>query len=89
MSGMFGQASNYDQLAILNAHKLTDDDYKTGVLTHFTGEALAGVQHKVLWLTSNVSLTAWNFQDMCHIVHYNLPANVTAYVLCSTIAHGA
>ena len=89
MSGMFRQASDYDQLAILNEHKLTDDDCKTGVLTHFTGEALAGAQHEVLWLVSNASLTAWDFQDMCHIMHYNLPANATAYVLCSTIAHGA
>jgi hypothetical protein len=89
MSGMFRQASNYDRLAILNKHKLTDDDYKTGVLTRFTGEALAGAQHEVLWLASNASLTAWNFQDVCHVVHYDLPADATAYVLRSTIARGA
>ena len=72
MSGMFRQASDYDQLAILNKHKLTDDDYKTGVLTRFTREALAGARHEVLWLASNVSLTAWDFQDVCHVVHYDL-----------------
>ena len=88
MPGMF-TCSSYNQLAILNEHKLTDDDYKTGVLSCFRGEALAGAQHEVLWLMSHVSLTAWNFQDMCHVVHYDLPTDAAAYVLCSTIAHSA
>ena len=40
--------SRYEHLAVLNKHKLTDDDYKTGVLTRFEGKYNAGAQQEVL-----------------------------------------
>ena len=54
-----------------------------------TGEALAGAQHEVLWLASSASLTDWNFQDVRHVIHYDLPSDAVTYVLRSTIARGA
>ena len=81
--------STYENLAVLNKHKLTDDDCKTGVLTRFEGRYNTGTQHEVLWLVSSAALANWSFQDVRHIIHYDLPADAVAYVLRSTMARGA
>jgi hypothetical protein len=92
-SAEYQRNGTYENLAVLNKHKLTDDDYKTGVLTRFEGGTRpcykAGVQHEVLWLASSAALTDWNFQDVRHIIHYDLPSDEVTYVLRSTIARGA
>ena len=93
-SAHYQRHSKYEHLAVLNKHKLTDDDYKTGVLTRFEGRQArscykAGVQHEVLWLASSAALIDWNFKDVRHIIHYDLPSDAVTYVLRSTIARGA
>ena len=47
------------------------------------------MQHEVLWLASSAALTDWNFQDVRHVIHYDLPSDAVAYVLRSTVARGA
>ena len=93
-SAQYQHHSRHEHLAVLNKHKLTDDDYKTGVLTRFEGRQArscyeAGAQHEVLWLASSAALTDWNFQDVRHIIHYDLPSDEVTYVLRSTAARGA
>ena len=83
-SAEYQRHSSYGDLAVLNKHKLTDNDYKTGVLTRFEGGTRpyykAGAQHEVLWLASSAALADWNFQDVSHVIHYDLPSDEVTYV---------
>ena len=38
------------------------------------------------WLASSAALADWNFQDVCHIIHYDLPTDAVTCMLCITIA---
>ena len=77
-SAQYQHNSRYEHLAVLNKHKLTDDDCKTAVLTRFEGKYNAGAQHEVLWLASSAALADWSFQDVHHVIHYDLPSDAVA-----------